>query len=458
MVWILAFLLALALSLPTTRARADGGNLGENTGKVVRGPQVTPSRSIPGGDSPSAKATTAIPVGTAITLQNWQQYRQYMSEGVQTLFEGRYFWKMPADAEIHVGRTTVNPLPKYYLAATEKYSSQVRLTELPNGGLSFRDYQGGIPFPNPSEPHKGWKILANVWLRYIPHLSVINHAGGCMVDRGGNINCSMGELVYRQLSYNTDPGVPPTVPAMVGKFWTQWFMITEPEQKRYTASLTIAYTDPERSEDVYAFLPALRRYQPVSALARCSTTEGMDITPEDYRAGYDSNLAQMKVEYLGEKKVLALILSKMPGNFPAAYDMPLGWPKPSWGDWQVRDVYVISASKLAPFASGYCYGKRVMYVDKATFNTYWEELYDEKMQPWKIVGFFLHTIDVPGIGPVDSTGSVIYSFWDIQNNHASFITDPADQGPNTYINEQAPRDYLDLTRYSNPAGLNLIMR
>ena len=32
----------------------------------------------------------------------------------------------------------------------------------------------------------------------------------------------------------------------------------------------------------------------------------MDITPDDYRAGYDSNLAQMKVEYLGEKKVLAV--------------------------------------------------------------------------------------------------------------------------------------------------------
>ena len=406
----------------------------------------------------SATAAGGIPAGTTITTQNWQQYRGYMSEGVQALFEGKYFWKMPADVAIEVGPTVINPPPKNYMAATEKYSGQVKLTELPDGGLTMEGYQGGSPFPNPSEPHKGWKILADVWFRYIPHLIVIKNAGGCALDRSGNINCSTGELNYRQLSYNTDPGVPATVPGTQDKFWTQWFMITEPEQVRYTASLTISYTDMKRSEDVYAFVPSLRRYQPVSALARCSQMQGIDVTPDDYRSGFDANLREMKVEYLGEKKVLALTLSTMPGKFPDAYSLPLGWPKQSWGKWQVRDVYVISASKLPAYASGYCYGKRVMYVDKATFNTYWEELYDAKMQPWKFAGFFLHTIEVPGIGPVDSSGSLIYAFWDIQNNHASFITDPMDNQPATYVNERVPKEYLDLSRYSTPGGLNLIMR
>jgi len=60
------------------------------------------------------------------------------------------------------------------------------------------------------------------------------------------------------------------------------------------------------SEDLYAFIPSLRRYQPVSSLARCSQTAGMDFTPDDYRSGFDANLTQMKVDYLGEKKLLAL--------------------------------------------------------------------------------------------------------------------------------------------------------
>jgi hypothetical protein len=401
---------------------------------------------------------TPIPPGTKITTQNWQQYRQYMSDGVQSLFEGKYFWKMPADAQIVVGPAILNPPPRNYQAATESFSSEVKLRDLPDGGLTIDGYRGGTPFPSPADPHKGWKILANVVYRYIPHLVVIRHGGGCSIDRGGDINCATGDIVYRQMSFNTDPGTPATVPGFEDVFWTQWFIVTQPEQQRYTASLTIAHTDPARSEDLYAFIPSLRRYQPVSPLARCGLTQGMDITSDDYRSGYDSDITQMKVDYLGEKKILALILTKMPGKFPDDYDMPLAWPKPSWGQWQVRDAYVISASKLPDHQGGYCYGKRVMYIDKLTYNTYWEDLYDRKGQPWKIAGLYLHTIDVPGVGPVDSSGSLIYAFWDLQNNHASFIGDPTDDGYPIYVNDQVPRDYLDIPRYSTPSGLNLIMR
>src|SRR5665213_2921380 len=57
--------------------------------------------------SPAAVADAAsdsgIPVGTVITMQNWQQYKQYMSDGVADLFAGKYYWKMPADVSMEVG-------------------------------------------------------------------------------------------------------------------------------------------------------------------------------------------------------------------------------------------------------------------------------------------------------------------------------------------------------------------
>jgi hypothetical protein len=326
---------------------------------------------------------------------------------------------MPADAEMEVGLTKINPPPQTFMEATEKYAAQVKLVELPDGGLTLQGYQGGFPFPAPSEPHKGWKILANLWYRYFPHSSVIMHAGGCAIDHNGNINCAAGDIVYRQLSFNTDPGVPQTIPGNQDKYYTQWYMLSEPEQQRYSASLQIVYEDPQRPEDLYAFVPALRRYQPVSTLGRCSMVQGVDITQEDYRSGFDSNIAELKVDYLGDKQVLTLLPSKMPdGRFPESFEMPLGWPKPSWGGWQVREVSVIAASKVLSKASNYCYGRRVMYVDKATFAPYWEELYDAKMKPWKIVGLFLRTVDVPGVGKVETSGSLVYAFWDVQNQHA----------------------------------------
>jgi hypothetical protein len=406
-----------------------------------------------------AVSNATIAPGTSITTQNWSQYHQFMSDGMQALFAGKYFWKIPDDAVVNVGATSLDPPPRSYLEATEKYAGQVNLVDLPNGGLTVQNYQGGAPFPQPEEPHKGWKILADLWYRYFPSTSVLIHAGGCSIDRNADVNCAVGDIVYRQLSYNTDPGMPATVPGAADRFYTQWYMLTEPEQQRYTASLQIVYTDLTRNEDLYAFVPALRRYQPVSTLGRCSMVEGNDITQEDYRSGFDSNLTQLQVNYLGEKKVIALILPQMPqGKFPDYLEMPLGWPKASWAQWQLRDTYVISVSKLPSESKNYCYGKRVMYVDKTTFAPLWEELYDAQMRPWKIVGLFLHTVDVPGIGKVETSGSIIYAFWDIQNNHASFVADPTETRFPYYANSQVPADYLDLNRYTTPGGLTMIMR
>jgi Protein of unknown function (DUF1329) len=420
---------------------------------------IAPLAGFAGESTSAADSASTISPGTTITMQNWQQYQQFMSEGLIDLFTGKYYWKIPADVAIEVGPTIINPPPKNYADATEKYSSQVKIVELPDGGLTLSGYQGGLPFPSPADPHKGWKILANVWYRYVPHLSFISQANGCTVNSNGATNCTTGDVVYRQLSYNTDPGVPATTPGAEDTFFTQWYMILQPEQMRYTASLTIAYNDPAKAQDLYAFIPSLRRYQSVSTYARCGQSSGLDINQDDYRSGFNSNITQLNVDYLGSKKVLALILRKMPdGAFPDAYEMPLGWPKPSWGKWQLRDVDVISMSKLPSQAGGYCYGKRVMYVDRVDSAALWEELYDSTLKLWRIGGLFLHTVDVPRVGPVDSSGSLIYAFWDIQNNHASFISDPTDSNHPFYVNEQVPKEYLDFARYSTPSGLNMIMR
>jgi Protein of unknown function (DUF1329) len=122
-----------------------------------------------GNDSsaPMDGATVPIPPGTMITMANWTQYRDFMPDGMVGLFEGKYFWKMPPDIRIEVAPTEIHPLPKNYLAATEKHASQLQIIELPGGGLTLNGYMGGIPFPNPQEPHKGWKVLADLWFRYV---------------------------------------------------------------------------------------------------------------------------------------------------------------------------------------------------------------------------------------------------------------------------------------------------
>jgi Protein of unknown function (DUF1329) len=107
-----------------------------------------------------------------------------MADGMAAFFEGKYFWKMAPDVRMPVGPRIIHSLPKGYMEATEKLSAQVKIGELVDGGLTLTGYGGGIPFASPDEPHKGWKILANLWYRYTPHLTVNTRGVVCFADSG----------------------------------------------------------------------------------------------------------------------------------------------------------------------------------------------------------------------------------------------------------------------------------
>ncbi|MGH7988321.1 MAG: hypothetical protein ACREQX_18815 [Candidatus Binataceae bacterium] len=87
----------------------------------------------------TSASSGGIPSGTTITMENWQQYKQYMPLGMQVLFEGRYFWKMPTDIQMPVGPTVMHDLPPWVASATEKYSGQVRVVHLPNGHMDVQN-------------------------------------------------------------------------------------------------------------------------------------------------------------------------------------------------------------------------------------------------------------------------------------------------------------------------------
>ncbi|MGH7917962.1 MAG: hypothetical protein ACREQE_10865 [Candidatus Binataceae bacterium] len=96
-----------------------------------------------------------IPIGTVITMSNWRQYKQFMPVGMADLFEGTYFWKMPADVQLKVGPTKLYPLPQGYADATEKYGSQTRAVLLAGRPLSSGELCGGAAVFQPAEAQQG---------------------------------------------------------------------------------------------------------------------------------------------------------------------------------------------------------------------------------------------------------------------------------------------------------------
>jgi Protein of unknown function (DUF1329) len=400
-----------------------------------------------------------IPPGTVITVQNWRTYEKFMPTSMVALFSGQYRWKMPEAAQIVVGPTRDHPPPKPYLEATEKYASQVKLVQLPDGRFNLTGYTAGIPFPRPSGPHAGWEILANLWYRYMPHLMVsapTNLASECAMNEFGNVSCSRVILVDRTLKHVVDPGYPIVTPGAGDADYTAYSMVEEPEEAKYTANLTVIHSD--LTQDVYEFTPSLRRAVQLSSAARCLQGTS-DVTRDDHRYGFNGNITQFTSKLLGEKQILALNnYNTDAGQFPAKYEMPLGWPKPSWGKWELRDVYVIDVRRAPSMTGGYCYGKRIIYLDKNTYDPLWEDLYNSDMKLWKALAVLPMARKVPGMGVQDFAGNQTDIFWDLRSKHMTVLLTVDPHGHPAFVNQEVPKEYDNIKKYSNPSGLNQIFR
>jgi Protein of unknown function (DUF1329) len=203
-------------------------------------------------DTYSRRTESIIPAGTRITISNWGQYRAFMPDGMIALFSGKYGLRMPTDVEINVGPPIHIVAPSSFRQASERYSGEVRVVHLPNGHNDIANYIAGEPFPAPQGPDKGYEILADLWYTYSPHLAVGMPGRGLwsvtMLDRFGNATKATWAFVYRQLAFNTDPGVPRAESRLSEAFYTQWLMAEEPEQAKYTTDLDILPQDIQQNE------------------------------------------------------------------------------------------------------------------------------------------------------------------------------------------------------------------
>lgn len=406
-----------------------------------------------------------IPPGTVINMRNWQKYSEYMSDGLQAFFKGSYFWKFPPDFQMVIGPTKhYAPASKEYIEATEKYAGQVRIVDLPDGGHTITGYVAGVPFPNPQEPLRGWKLLVDLWYSYVPHL-LCGYDSFYEIDRFGNMFIEKGTQIYRQAGHVGDPGQPVNNPQAPGLYYSQYIEITAPEQIKYLTNLQLYYMDTSKPIDTFLFIPALRRSLRLSTAARCSPFAGTDFALDDTNKSnfngdwriFDGKIVRETFTFeLNEVSSFQNL-----GNLDNYYK-PIYFPKPIIGTWQVRPVWVDDVRRIPSRSAGYCYRRKVFWVDKESFLAHWIDAYDSNLKLWKIfyeTGLARH---VPQVGVTQNTDQWFNPAWDIQTAHLSLgmATDP--QGSKYKFNEDCRnyqgQNFDDVGRYSLSTGLNQIMR
>src|SRR5579875_210479 len=410
------------------------------------------------GASQAASPQTAsdpIPLGTKITTANWEQYKQFMPDGMQALWSGKYFWKIPAKAVLEVGPTVKIGVPTSYQNDTEKYGGQAKLVPVPStGGYKLQGYVSGQPFPRPSGPDLGLQVFYNYYYRYLPRFHQ-HYWNVHFLDRYGNSSGENGFSIYTKFSHLSTPGFPTTDPRNPGIYFTLFQEVLGPEQSKYTAQLLIYYDDVTRVEENYVFVPSLRRSLRLSSSARCAPILGTDWTPEDV-GGFNGVPSYFTAEYKGERKILSLqhgdprYIAK-----PASYYSKVFWPKPEAGMFELRDSYVINLKRTPATSKGYCYGARIMYIDKETYASLWVDTYDRDLKLYKVLTNFRTPVWDPDVKTmvVPDLGQDLYANWDMQNRHFSgSFEEPV------LLDSDVPAQYRDISHYATPAGLDQVMQ
>jgi hypothetical protein len=222
--------------------------------------------------------------------------------------------------------------------------------------------------------------------------------------------------------------------------------------------LSLVRDDPTLPQELYVFLPSLRRSLRLSAAARCSPALGTDFVNDDNR-GFSGLTNQFRALYLGHKRILNLMHMDRGErhdirNWLIGDNMD-GWPKKALGKWELRETYIYN---LQPTASNknYCYGSKVMYIDAQTQTLIFVDIYDKDQQLWKCFTNFYSPVPVnDGMGSEAALqGDTTSTMFDFQNSHASF----AWTSKEVRLNHDVAAQYQDVKLYGSPAGLAQVMK
>lgn len=159
-----------------------------------------------------------------------------------------------------------------------------------------------------------------------------------------------------------------------------FFVMLEPFDVRGFLNLRISYDDPDKDDDVYAYIPALRRIRRLTGRDVTDPILGSDFVFDDFECTHQKIDSRMTFN-MREKEILV----------PASYNKKPPEPYIKGNifqtNWEKRNCYVSEWNINNP---NYVYKKRVIYADaekeSQVFPLYGSEEYDHRGRIWRSLG------------------------------------------------------------------------
>ena len=312
--------------------------------------------------------------GDIIDASNAEQYKDYYPSFIMRAIKDG--WGIEKPAVFHVKEPIENLSPPSFRDVTMKNAGKTKL----NADGSLTNYFSGLPFPNPKEPDKALKIMWNYTYRW--RADDFNYPGGYMTTlkrQGGRHNYSRSEI--RQLNYcnRTTISPRPKLENRAGLQFAQMYLSMTPPSKDM-ATLTWRYEDPFKDDDMWTYVPTLRRTLRLVSSERTNPVRGTAYTWDDFY-GFDGQVMKFDFSLLEEKKLLAIMNQNTRAfkdtKYENGYDRSVmcGPEDP----YEITDAYVINAAHKNKCSET----KKVLYISKDISCVIYSEVYDKKGDLWK---------------------------------------------------------------------------
>ncbi|MBI5895808.1 MAG: DUF1329 domain-containing protein [Desulfobacterales bacterium] len=341
-------------------------------------------------------AKIGLKPGDKIDTSNWEKVKDLLPFSVAA-------WVKKGDLPITIGEYKFDASPdeawkKASAANAGKYDVDQTGALIDAQTKKIPDYVFGEPFPviEENDPNAGVKLIWNYDLKKARVGTWHTNFGMEWIGRNGFEKKIVGNyLVYY---YNCRPDGPQDNPNQYMEL--SLFPVVEPYDVQGLVQLNRKFIS-DKQDDVYAYIPAIRRVKKLSGANRSDPSVGSDFILDDSN-GWSGKNTTMKWKFIEKTTVLVpqvdwnmeaplTAMKQSDGSWlvEGSKTPPTeGYNDPNWKGapwfpmnikWAPREVYVVEAEAKDPY---YSYGKCTYYIDRS-MGICFKIIYNKAREYWK---------------------------------------------------------------------------
>ncbi|MFH0811946.1 MAG: DUF1329 domain-containing protein [Pseudomonadota bacterium] len=314
-------------------------------------------------------------VGRTYTAKDVAEIKEYLPP---TIYHMMASGELGDDGQIRVDPTEnyiAKGLNKFWYEATEANKGKAKIG--PKGELV--NWVSGFPFG--MEPKSGAEIAWNIDLHYRGDDRINDwELPVFLKTKIEKVNMAVCKFLYMSSKWGNGRrffcGDIPN-PQDIQEYY--YVGLYAPEEVNGLQTLEIRYYAPDKPDDMWAYVPSMRRIRRMSTAQRMDQWAGTDSTYDDFD-GWHGKSPDWNINIVGKKKML------IPRNLTEEAT-PAGRTKIPWTfiplPMQFMDVYVV---EFIPKDPNHIYSKGVGLIDPEVFEVPVRENYDKRGNLWKFHG------------------------------------------------------------------------